>query len=106
MSAILYLTPTLETALAHIIEHVRRVRRDRPLAALDLLAALGDTIRQLRLVLGNVIAVRFLQFYNLSSSVLSEAGSASTADERPGRRDTSSAGSYRKCTDRGQLLPS
>ena len=76
MSAILYLTPTLETALAHIIEHVRRVRRERPLAPLTFLLPSGDAIRQLRLLLGNVIAVRFLQFYNLSSSVLSEAGSA------------------------------
>lgn len=76
MAATLYLCPTTNTALAHIVEHVRIVRRDQPLAALTFLLPSGDAIRQLRHVLGDVVAVRFLQFYNLSAGVLGESGSA------------------------------
>jgi hypothetical protein len=76
MSATLYLSPTTGAILAHISDHVRLVHREHPLAPLTFLLPSGDAIRQLRRVLGNVIGVRFLQFYNLSAAVLSEAGSA------------------------------
>ncbi len=76
MSTTLYLAPTTDAILRHIDEHVRQVQRERLLAPLTFLLPSGDAIRQLRRVLGNVIGVRFHQFYNLSSAVLAQTGSA------------------------------
>lgn len=76
MSATLYLAPTTDAVLAHIVERVRRVRPRHTLTRLSFLLPSGEAIRQLRAVLGDVVGARFLQFYNLSSAVLSQAGRA------------------------------
>jgi ATP-dependent helicase/nuclease subunit B len=74
MSATLYLAPTTGAVLTHIAETVRAVRRDQPLAPLTFLLPSSDAVRQLRRCLGDVIAVRPLQFYSLSAAILSETG--------------------------------
>lgn len=76
MSSTLYLAPTTDAVLSHIAEFVRAYQRDKSLAPLTFLLPSGDAVRQLRRVLGNVIAVRPFQFYSLSAAILSEAGSA------------------------------
>ncbi len=74
MSATLYLAPTTDAVLSHIANFVRAYRSDQPLAPLTFLLPSSDAVRQLRRELGNVIAVRPLQFYSLSAAILSEAG--------------------------------
>ena len=76
MSATLYLSPTTDAVLGHILEHVAATDRQKSLAPIIFLLPTADAIRQLRQALGDVVAVRLLQFYNLSAAILDEAGSA------------------------------
>nr|MCU0509070.1 hypothetical protein [Anaerolineae bacterium] len=75
MSATLYLSPSTDAVLFHIVDLVRARRQERPLAPLTFLLPSGDAVRQLRRALGDAIAVRPLQFYSLSAAILAEAGS-------------------------------
>lgn len=102
MSSTLYLAPTTDAVLSHIAEFVRAYRCEKPLAPLTFLLPSGDAVRQLRRVLGDVIAVRPLQFYSLNAAILSEAGSATREMNDLATRRLA-RGALARLNDRGEL---
>ena len=76
MSATLYLAPTTESVLAHIVDSTRGFRRERPLAPLTFLLPSGDAIRQLRRSLGDVDRGAVPAVLLVERGDLSEAGSS------------------------------
>jgi ATP-dependent helicase/nuclease subunit B len=75
MSITLYLSPSAESSLAHLLARMQEARRADPFLPVHLLLPSARTIRYVRRELGTALGVELCQFYALGQSVLDAAGS-------------------------------
>jgi ATP-dependent helicase/DNAse subunit B len=76
MSITLYLSPTTESSLAHLLAQMQEVRRADLFLPVHLLLPSARTIRYVRRELGSALGVDLCQFYGLGQSVLDAASGA------------------------------
>lgn len=74
MATQLFLTPTIHTALRHLISQIGEAKREDPLAPVVILLPTAGVIHDLRSKLGDTMGVQMYQFYRLGHAVLDEAG--------------------------------
>ncbi len=69
----LYLAPSIEAALAHLLDQIWLIKAEDPLAPVILLAPSSTTIRAIQRRLGDTLNVRIFQFYGLGQLSLDAA---------------------------------
>lgn len=74
MSTNLFLSPSTNTALAHLISEINKLKRADTLAPVSILLPTAGAIHDLHNQLGDTIGVQMYQFYHLGQAVLDEAG--------------------------------
>jgi len=74
MATQLFLTPTIHTALRHLISQIGEAKKADSLAPIVILLPTAGVVHDLRRKLGDTMGVQMYQFYRLGHAVLDEAG--------------------------------
>jgi ATP-dependent helicase/nuclease subunit B len=74
MAPQLFLTPTIHTALRHLIFQIGEAKKADSLSPIVILVPTAGVIHDLRRKLGDTMGVQMYQFYRLGHAVLDEAG--------------------------------